>query len=274
MAANPFTYTKAVVCGIPASLPATALRMEETDEPVDLGKARQQHEDYLQVLTELVGEVHVIPTDERYPDCVFVEDPVVVCGDTALITIPGHESRRGETVAMKEAMEKIGLKIVEMLDPGRMDGGDVLFTGKEFFVGQSQRTNKHGLQQLAAAFPNFPVTGIPVREGLHLKSFLSMATPNHIAMGSSSAALDAKQLIETEGKFKYSYRYLQVPDDIGANCLYINGTIVHANNETFPKSCKVFEKFVDADVKAKIALSASEVNKVDGCFTCCSVLIN
>ena len=42
---------------------------------------------------------------------------------------------------MKKMMEKLGLKIVEMEDPGRLDGGDVLFTGKEFFVGQSKRTN-------------------------------------------------------------------------------------------------------------------------------------
>ena len=27
--------------------------------------------------------------DEKFPDCVFVEDPVVVCEDTALITVPG-----------------------------------------------------------------------------------------------------------------------------------------------------------------------------------------
>ena len=37
------------MCGVPESLPATALRMAETDEPVDLEKARQQHEEYLQV---------------------------------------------------------------------------------------------------------------------------------------------------------------------------------------------------------------------------------
>ncbi len=35
-------------------------------------------------------QVIVVPADERYPDCVFVEDPVVVCDDTALITIPGN----------------------------------------------------------------------------------------------------------------------------------------------------------------------------------------
>ena len=28
--------------------------------------------------------------EELYPDCVFVEDPVVVCNDTALMTIPGN----------------------------------------------------------------------------------------------------------------------------------------------------------------------------------------
>ena len=46
----------------------------------------------VQVLTELVGEVHIIhiPVDEAHPDCVFVEDPVVVCGDTALLTILGR----------------------------------------------------------------------------------------------------------------------------------------------------------------------------------------
>ena len=54
---------------------------------------------------------------------------------------PGHGNRRGENGAMKRMMEKLGLRTVEMEDPGRLDGGDVLFTGKEFFVGQSKRTN-------------------------------------------------------------------------------------------------------------------------------------
>ena len=39
-------------------------------------------------------------------------------------------------------MERLGLRVVEMASPATMDGGDVLFTGREFFVGTSQRTNK------------------------------------------------------------------------------------------------------------------------------------
>ena len=125
-----------------------------------------------------------------------------------------------------------------------------------------------GLDQLAAAFSDYPVTGVPVREGLHLKSFVSMAGPNCIAIGMSTAAKDARRILETEGKFKYEY--LEVPDDIGANCLYLNGTLIHVTKQDYPRSYEVFEKF---PAPKKIALSASELNKVDGCFTCCSVLI-
>lgn len=88
-------YTHAVVRGVPASLAAGALRM--TDAEVDLSKAQREHEAYVEVLRTKLGlEVVELPADESLPDCVFVEDAAVVCGDTALITRPGAESRRRE----------------------------------------------------------------------------------------------------------------------------------------------------------------------------------
>lgn len=50
-----------------------------------------------------------------------------------------------------------------MVEPARMDGGDVLFTGREFFVGLSSRTNKEGIEFLAKTFSKYPVT--PVERG-------------------------------------------------------------------------------------------------------------
>ena len=41
-------------------------------------------------------------------------------------------------------MQRLGLKTVEMVGGATMDGGDVLFTGREFFVGLSTRTNQVG----------------------------------------------------------------------------------------------------------------------------------
>ena len=127
---------------------------------------------------------------------------------------------------------------------------------------------KAGINQLAAAFP-YPVTSVPIQRGLHLKSFLSMAGKDLIAIGNTTAASDVRMVIEETGHFKYDY--LEVPDNTGANCLYLNDTLVHASREAYPDSCAVFEK-LETNAK-KIALSATEMNKVDGCFTCCSVLI-
>lgn len=88
-------YTHAVVRGIPASLAKDALRMTQAE--VDLDAARKDHGAYVDVLRTKLGlEVVELPADESFPDCVFVEDAAVVCGDTALITRPGAESRRGE----------------------------------------------------------------------------------------------------------------------------------------------------------------------------------
>lgn len=88
-------YTHAVVRGIPASLAKDALRMTQAE--VDLDGAREDHGEYVDILRTRLGlDVVELPADESFPDCVFVEDAAVACGDTALITRPGAESRRGE----------------------------------------------------------------------------------------------------------------------------------------------------------------------------------
>lgn len=88
-------YTHAVVRGIPASLAKEALRSSQAE--VDLDAARREHDAYVEVMRTRLGlEVVELPADETLPDCVFVEDVAVVCGETALLTRPGAESRRGE----------------------------------------------------------------------------------------------------------------------------------------------------------------------------------
>ena len=137
-----FHFSKAIVREIPDTLADQALRMNEPSSPVDLERARLQHSHYVSRIRQLVPEVLVLPADNSQPDCVFVDDPAVVCNDVALICRMGHESRRGEAAVLKKALETFGLRTVEMTQPARMDGGDVLFTGREYFVGLSSRTNE------------------------------------------------------------------------------------------------------------------------------------
>ncbi|XP_011741385.1 N(G),N(G)-dimethylarginine dimethylaminohydrolase 1 isoform X2 [Macaca nemestrina] len=219
--------THAVVRALPESLGQHALRSAKGEE-VDVARAERQHQLYVGVLGSKLGlQVVELPADESLPDCVFVEDVAVVCEETALITRPGAPSRRKEVDMMKEALEKLQLNIVEMKDENAtLDGGDVLFTGREFFVGLSKRTNQRGAEILADTFKDYAVSTVPVADGLHLKSFCSMAGPNLIAIGSSESA---------------------------------------------QKALKVYEKLKDHML---IPVSMSELEKVDGLLTCCSVLIN
>lgn len=51
--ADMFRYTKAIVCGVPASLPEAALRLEADALIVDLELARKQHKEYIDVLEKV-----------------------------------------------------------------------------------------------------------------------------------------------------------------------------------------------------------------------------
>lgn len=74
----------------------------------------------------------------------------------------------------------------------------------------------------------------------------------------------------------HRYDKLTVPDDVAANCIYINSpskghVLLHRTPEEYPESAKVYEKLKD---HLLIPVSNSELEKVDGLLTCCSVLIN
>ena len=99
----------------------------------------------------------------------------VICDGSALIAVPHLVSRKKEVNRCVKTIRKInffinillfktdiircflrkeGLNIIEITDPmATIDGSDVLFTGREFFVGLSRRTNILGAKALASAFP-------------------------------------------------------------------------------------------------------------------------
>ncbi|XP_075471753.1 N(G),N(G)-dimethylarginine dimethylaminohydrolase 1 isoform X3 [Ascaphus truei] len=176
---------------------------------------------------------------------------------------------------VKKALQDLQLNVVEMTDESAtLDGGDVLFTGREFFVGLSKRTNQRGAEILADTFKDYAVSTVPVCDYLHLKSFCSMAGPNLIVIGSSEAAQKALKTMQQMSDHRYDK--LTVPDDAAANCVYLNipnkgHVLLHRGPEDFPESVKVFEKLKEHML---IPIGNIELAKVDGCLTCCSLLIN
>jgi dimethylargininase len=181
--------------------------------------------------------------------------------------------------------------------------------GEELIVGETKRTNKQGIISLQFAFPSIPVYYVNLESlswnagmehtPLHLKSFCSLLAPHHVIVGDNigtelmkwfrnrTAQRDSamslikqfpefqsqtKQITEIEETFakKYASQYLFVcvPDQEAANCVYINQTVLRRSGKEFPESGKIFER-----VKLpQIEIDASELSKVDGAITCCSLL--
>ena len=125
-----------------------------------------------------------------------------------------------------------------------------------------------GIEALAKTFPQWPVTGITVSHPvLHFKSMSAMAGIDLIAISETNAGNVAWK--EIEAKAQYRYDRLGFPDDAGANCLFINGVVLHPSKEEYPESFKVWER-LDCE---RVALSNSELGKADGCLSCNSILI-
>lgn len=265
---SPFRFTHAIVCRVPDSYKSSAVGVSGS---VDLAKARKQHETYVAVLREIGLDVIELPPDENHPDCCFVEDVAVVCNGTALLTKPGHPARKNETEYMRSILKnELELPVVEITDEkATLDGGDVLFTGKEFFVGLSDRTNQAGACALAAAFPEFPCTPIKIENTLHLKSVMGMAGPDVICVGDSPDAKSILKRIEREATFRY--QTVTVPDLNAGNVVFANGFLIHRSAEEYPASAKVIEDKLSLWTLKPITFT--EFEKAKGSLSCCSILI-
>lgn len=255
-------YTHAIVCRIPLSF--------RTRGEIDLEEAKREHESYVNLLRDLGLDVIELPPDENFPECAFVEDTAVVCNGIALITNPGSQNRAKETTNIRTVFKKeLDIPIVEIADPNaKLDGGDVLFTGKEFFVGLSPWTNEAGAKAVAAAFPEYPCVPIKVTEQRHLKYYISMAGPDLLSVSSAKESQEILRRIEREATF--SYQTLTLSEADAANVLYINGTLIHRAVQDCPVSSHVLSEKIDLP---RQSLQFSQLGRYSTGLTACSVLL-
>src|SRR3954453_21635611 len=94
--------------------------------PVDPELAMRQWQGYVDALTGAGWQVTEAEPEPSCPDSAFIEDAVVVYADLAVVTRPGADQRRPETVAAEKAVREVGYRVAHIEAPGTLDGGDVL----------------------------------------------------------------------------------------------------------------------------------------------------
>ncbi len=117
-----------------------------------------------------------------HADAVFVHDPVLVTDGGTIVLRMGKPRRRGEEAPLAETLEAAGVPVAGAIEaPGTAEGGDLMWLDRDTLaVGQGFRTNRSGLDQLAALLPEVEMIPVPLPWNtgpdacLHLMSLASM----------------------------------------------------------------------------------------------------
>jgi N-dimethylarginine dimethylaminohydrolase len=140
--------------------------------PVDLDRARHEHDALVAALRDLGVDVHVLEDElAADPDLVYVFDPLLVIGDGAVPLRPGKPNRAGEPAVI----ETVG----RIEAPGTVEAGDTVWLGDDLFViARTLRTNDAGARQLAAIVGgDTRIVDVPYWRGpaelVHLMSVIS-----------------------------------------------------------------------------------------------------
>lgn len=229
-------------------------------EAVDATLAVAQHEAYVDALRGAGWAIHEVAPADDLPDSAFVEDTVVVCGELAVLARPGAPERRAEVAGTEEALRALGLDVARIDEPGTIDGGDVLAVGRTLYVGRGRRTNEEGIRRLEelVAPHGYAVVTVPLRDVLHLKSAIT-ALPDGTIIAADPSLLDASPLPPLR----------IVPEEAGSHVVPLGGhTVLMAASA--PRTAA---QLADAGLDV-VAVDIGEFEKMEGCVTCLSVLVD
>ena len=230
-------------------------------QPIDLAKARRQHEAYEHALTAAGCRVQRIAAGDDMPDSVFIEDAAIVVDELAIVARPGAASRREETAAVAAALAPYR-PLAAIEPPGTLVGGDVLRMGTRVFVGESARTNAAAIAQVRRHLAplGYTVHAVPFEGCLHLKSAVSALCEDTLLFNPAwvhAECFRPLHLVEVDPGEEYA-----------ANALVVGDVVIYPT--AFPRTA--------ARIKQRVAqvvgVDVSELAKAEGAVTCCSLIFD
>jgi len=228
-------------------------------KPIDMDKARAQHNAYEATLASLGAKVISLPPEPELPDSMFVEDPAIVLEELAVVFPLGTETRRREAESLAKAIAPFR-KIEFVKLPGTVEGGDILRVDRKLFVGLTARTNEEGIRQLRGIVGpyGYEVTAVPVTGCLHLKSAVTCLGNNVL--------LANRNWFDTAPLAGFEWIDVDWSEPHAGNALALNGTII------FPASFPRTRALIEAKGFHVTPLDIAELQKAESGLTCSSLI--
>ena len=235
------------------------LKNHNIKEAADRNLAIEQH-NKLKAIMKNAG-VEVTDTGELpgHPNSVFTRDAAVCCHRGYIKLRMGLSTRRGEEDWLAMILDEIGIeKAGEIVEPGTVEGGDVILAGNVAFIGISGRTNREGAGQISEILGKmgFETRVVEVPEPyLHIGGAMSMLAPDKV--------LCCKNVFP-KGFFK-GFETIEAPDET-----FVSGNVIclapnHVIADSFHQ--KTIEILKNANIRVE-AIDLSEFLKGTGGPTC------
>lgn len=223
-------------------------------------KFLHQHEAYVAALKDSGARVVELPALEDFPDSVFVEDSALCLKEAAIVLRPGAPSRFGEAALIRPALENHFSKVLDLPGDGFLDGGDVLLSDEDAFIGLSARTNQAGFDALATILATFDYLPIKIETPasiLHFKTECGLLDSNTIFSTANLASI---------GCFE-NYQVILTPEgeEGAANIVRFNDNVLVSQD--YPKS----EALLKSHGYNVVTIDTREPAKIDGGLSCMSL---
>ncbi|KAK0400717.1 hypothetical protein QR680_015415 [Steinernema hermaphroditum] len=251
-------FTDAIVIRIPPSVDYGDRKVKGKDKP-DLVLARQQQEEFNEILRESgINVTELAPEEVGNVYSLCIDDAAVVINGTALLTKPKHENPRLNEImtALKTlAWHVIDQKAAEYSKSAILEGSDVLFTGREIFVGlRKNGTNMEGASVLGRVFGDYPVVPLKVDGQKPLKSLVGLALEGVLTFSKDKDSQHVLKRMQHEAT--YPYEIIVLDNDEAVNCLNINDHLVFRQDTPEPKLQTIKQP------TQLWGVNASELNKI------------
>lgn len=200
--------------------------------PVDLDRARREHDGLVETLERLGARVHVLDAESDDPDLVYTFDPLLVSDRGAIPLRPGKPNRAGEPAILEAWTSATGIPTIGRIEaPGTLEGGDTFWLRPDLLcIGRTLRTNDAGARQLGRIVGgDVRVFDVPYWKGpaelVHLLSVISPVADDLAVVHLPLLPVGLWQLLAELG-----IRLVEVPDEeyptLGCNVLAVRPGVV------------------------------------------------